>query len=775
MRGNARTIPWSSILFAVSIAALLGAPTNQPTGMPDHLTYPAGRAPPTPTVMPTTRLLPANASVTGPQNWTEWNITNPPARVWEAMTYDLADGYLLVFGGDVYNYSTLLGPTNDTWEYRNQTWTEVCSGAHATPFCAVNPPAGPASMTYDPAAGYVLLVDTNGSSWAYLGGIWHELNATGKPAICPNMNQCGQAAAPLAYDPRTGEVVLISPSGETWDFANGTWTDLGTDSTAPVGYQNVLYYDPEYTDLVYMDGSASQVFHYQGNASWLPISLGSPSGTHPPGFTPSCASSSYMGGGDFDPTLGGVVAVYYSSCYTYGTTWLLKNDNWTNFTTAVGHPPPPGDWRAMAFDNSDNYSVLLDGENVSASGPAEYNQTWGLVDTLATAVAADPNQVELGQNLTLNLSVVGGLRPYQVSATGLPTGCHLPDNGVSEVCSPLVAGSYTIRVNVTDPSTNETATSQASVTVFPKLVASAAAESATTTVGFSANFSATVMGGRAPYSPLWAFGDGSSAPDLNVTHVYGVRGNFTANFSVHDSLNVTVGVSGISVVVNDPLVMTATSNRTVTDAGLPVSFIANPIEGTVPYNVAWTFGDGTASATGSTVNHPYADPGSYTARVTATDAVGDTRNASLTITVNSDPSARMTVNDSRPYNGTYVLFTGTEAGGTPPFSYVWSFGDGSRGGMNGTFPGESFEHRYLTVGNYTAQLAVTDSLGIIRMAEVNVSVQSTATTPGTGTPPAASFLSGATLLAVEVGLGLAAVVALVSGAIYHRRRRDGGN
>jgi PKD repeat protein len=353
-----------------------------------------------------------------------------------------------------------------------------------------------------------------------------------------------------------------------------------------------------------------------------------------------------MGEGDFDPTLGGVVAVYYSPYCWYGTTWLLKEGNWTNVTALVGSTPPAGEWRTMAFDDADNYSLLLDGENVSASGPEEYNGTWALLDSLAADLVATPTVLEVGQNLTLDMGVDGGLRPYTIGVSGVPPGCSSPTNGVLEVCGPTAAGNYTIWVNVTDPAANESVTVASALTVFPKLAATARAATPATTEGYPANFTASVSGGRGPYDAVWSFGDGSSASRLDASHDYGATGTYLANFTVSDSLGVTVRVTDVSVVVNAPLLLTATSNRTVTDAGAPVSFTANPLDGTPPRAVSWAFQDGTPNASGASVNHTFVVTGMYRVVVTATDSAGATQHDAINVTVNAAPAATLAVNDS---------------------------------------------------------------------------------------------------------------------------------
>jgi cytochrome c len=84
-----------------------------------------------------------------------------------------------------------------------------------------------------------------------------------------------------------------------------------------------------------------------------------------------------------------------------------------------------------------------------------------------------------------------------------------------------------------------------------------------------------------------------------------------------------------------------------------VTLTADPQSGTAPLRVRFTadgsdpdggslryryeFGDGTAPATGRRQTHTYAQPGTYTARVTATDRDGAAGSADLVITVNPGP------------------------------------------------------------------------------------------------------------------------------------------
>src|SRR5438093_1078229 len=69
-------------------------------------------------------LLGSGAIAAGPPpalNWIQLSpATSPPARSYLAMTYDVASGKIIIFGGfDGINY------LNDTWTFDGNTWTKV--------------------------------------------------------------------------------------------------------------------------------------------------------------------------------------------------------------------------------------------------------------------------------------------------------------------------------------------------------------------------------------------------------------------------------------------------------------------------------------------------------------------------------------------------------------------------------------------------------------------------------------------------------------------------
>jgi PKD repeat protein len=120
---------------------------------------------------------------------------------------------------------------------------------------------------------------------------------------------------------------------------------------------------------------------------------------------------------------------------------------------------------------------------------------------------------------------------------------------------------------------------------------------------------------------------------------------------------------------------------------------------------AWNFGDG-QQASGPTVVHRYADPGSYEVVLRVTDSSGQPGNSAamtLPVTVSRLPSA-VAGSDRTVAPGQAVDFNGSEslAGDREIVRYFWDFGDGGRA------RGESAVHTYQTPGDYRVVLRVED-------------------------------------------------------------------
>jgi len=141
------------------------------------------------------------------------------------MTYDGADGYVVLFGG--FNLSSDL-LYSDTWTYTGGVWNS--SPTKTSPSAREN-----LQMTYDSEDGYVLLFSgqnnnfaTPPDTWTYLAGVWTNITSqlSGSPP--------GVAFGALVDDPYLGYPVLyggqpsgsLFPSQTTWIFTGSGWSEM---------------------------------------------------------------------------------------------------------------------------------------------------------------------------------------------------------------------------------------------------------------------------------------------------------------------------------------------------------------------------------------------------------------------------------------------------------------------------------------------------------------------------------------------------------------------
>ena len=293
--------------------------------------------------------------------------------------------------------------------------------------------------------------------------------------------------------------------------------------------------------------------------------------------------------------------------------------------------------------------------------------------------------------------------------------------------------------------------------VPPSVQAQATGGPLTGYVPLFVDLNGSALGGRAPYSYSWNFGDGGTvSTSQDPSHTYTVAGSYTAVVTVTDSTGAS-STAALQIAALPPAALSATASASPTSgvAPLSVDFTGAGIGGSPPYAYAWSFGDG-SNGSGSTASHRYSAMGNYSATLSVTDATGTKATKSVAITVLASlPPLAVHVTAS-PSSGTApfsATFAAKAISGTSPFTAIWNFGDGSDGS------GMLSSHNYTVAGSYQVTVTVTDDSGRTGTASTYVNVSggtsaplsvraSTNVTGGTAPLPVTAFAS------IEGGTGV---------------------
>ena len=213
------------------------------------------------------------------------------------------------------------------------------------------------------------------------------------------------------------------------------------------------------------------------------------------------------------------------------------------------------------------------------------------------------------------------------------------------------------------------------------------------------DFTNTSTGASSP-TYYWHFGDGHTDHVANPTNIYAVPGTYWVCLTVYDSLHAcSTFCDSVTVTGNHNCNLTITP--TITNATCATcadgSASVSPSGGTPPYTYYWS---------NATTSHYLGGllPGSYS--VCVSDAGGC--HACTTILIGNHQSsgtchASFSLHpDTANIHHYWAYNTAT---GTPPFTYLWSWGDGTYDSI--AYPG----HGYAASGTYTICLQITDAHG----------------------------------------------------------------
>jgi len=253
--------------------------------------------------------------------------------------------------------------------------------------------------------------------------------------------------------------------------------------------------------------------------------------------------------------------------------------------------------------------------------------------------------------------------------------------------------------------------------------------------------SATDADGDAITSWAWTF---DSVPTGSTASLSGAN---TASPSFVADLP---GVYVLSLIVSDGTALSAPATTSVTAAdNLPPTATVSVVStsGTAPLSISfdgssstdpegrslsysWDAGDLSPTGSGSSFNHTYNNPGTYTATLTVTDDAGQQDSDSVQITVTAPSNTPPTLNPTAsPNSGPAPLAVNFTANASDAdgdaLSYAWDFGDG------GTSSAENPSHSF-AAGNYTVTLEVSDGHDSVA---VSLNITATEATSGDSSAP----------------------------------------
>jgi hypothetical protein len=539
------------------------------------------------------------------------------------LVYDVRDAVLISV-----NLTGEIGAPVQTWTY-NGTWLQVPiyfnasgdSGLCAGPFYSGH-------LAYDPDDGYVL--GLFGDGMVSCVEEFRDFNWTPLPEPPGTVRIEG-----MTYDTGLHRFVLVGPN-MTWTFADGNWTDLSSESAQPPpSLYPAVVYDPVDGYTVLFGGSAPATGN-SSNSTWALTgdqwsNITSESPIQPPNYVWTVANttvpaSSYDSDSGFDLLDGYLVLLHEPARGFPVTTWTFAHGVWTNVTArlpfiptfAVGY---------MAYNSSSNTLVFW---SISVG-----MWWWAHYGPLAISLSISPGKIDLGMTAELRTTVSGGLLPYTYMYQGIPSPC-LNYPGPVFSCDPGFPGSYVIRVNVSDW-VGEYETASAGLVVDPPLgLLGVTGTPNLLDVGQPLAFNVTVNAGTPPYAFAYS-GLPPGCPNLNASSVNCIpdgSGQFGVQVTVRDAVGNSQSVSTSVEVL--PAVQLA-------------SFSVTPANVTLGGNVTFRVvaGGGTGILTfayfglppNCTVGNRSAilctpsSPGVYTVHVSITDTLGESIEATTTLTV----------------------------------------------------------------------------------------------------------------------------------------------
>ncbi|MDP2343078.1 MAG: PKD domain-containing protein [Deltaproteobacteria bacterium] len=131
----------------------------------------------------------------------------------------------------------------------------------------------------------------------------------------------------------------------------------------------------------------------------------------------------------------------------------------------------------------------------------------------------------------------------------------------------------------------------------------------------------------------WDFGDGGSASEATPSHAWSAAGGYVATLTVTDELGQSASDTLVVTINDDVPIARIVVAPAAGGIGDTLSFDASTSSGpALITGASWRFGDGSTADT-ALATHVYAAAGTFTVRLTVTDAEGSTGEAAVDVVI----------------------------------------------------------------------------------------------------------------------------------------------
>jgi PKD repeat protein len=362
----------------------------------------------------------------------------------------------------------------------------------------------------------------------------------------------------------------------------------------------------------------------------------------------------------------------------------------------------------------------------AAGGNASTSLTVVVGPNITVSASASPTTGKAPLTVAFNGSASGGTAPYTYSWT-------FADGSFSSAQNPThifySQGTYQVGLTAADPAGN---IGQAWVWVnvtsgpgnFTPLALQASASPSAGNAPLLVAFNAIASGGYLPYCWSWVFGDGNHSTLESPSHTYAADGHYLVWVTVTDAGGKNTSQS-ITIMVGPAIDAAISASPIWGSAPLTVTFTGSGTGGIPPLTYSWTFGDGGFSSSQNPA-HTFSSGGLYQVGLVVTDSVENIGQASIWISVNGSASESNSSGSlagslsSVPTSGDTPLtvsFASSASGGTAPYSYYWSFGDGS------VATAQNVSHTYWGAGTFSVFVEVRDGSGQLAVEYTTITVE----------------------------------------------------